>query len=200
MAASLRFGDSGVNVRIVGGIYRSRQLKTLRGLALRPSSDRLRETLFNILGPAVRGSIFVDAYAGTGAVGIEAASRGAREVFFFENHKPAVALIRKNLESLEIAGGISLLSTDVVRGLELLTGRRVHADFVFVDPPYAAHDEYERVLNALDRLPLLAPGGRVIVEHSKRWSPPDRLETLECERVVLLGDSKLSFYRLSMAA
>jgi len=189
-----------VNVRVVGGIYRSRALKTLRGLALRPSSDRLRETLFNILGPAVRGSIFVDAYAGTGAVGIEAASRGAREVYFFEHHGPAVALIRKNLASLGLVGGVTLFALDAVRGLEMLAGRRVHADFVFVDPPYAAREEYERALEALDCLPLLAPGGRVIVEHSKRWLPPERFTTLERERVVELGDSGLSFYRLSMAA
>ena len=187
-------------MRVVGGIYRSRQLRTLRGLALRPSSDRLREALFSILGPAVRGSVFVDAYAGTGAVGIEAVSRGAREVFFLENHGPSVTLIRKNLASLEIAGGVTLLSIDVVRGLEQLAGRYVHAGFVFVDPPYAAHEEYERALEALDRLPLLAPGGRVIVEHTKRWSPPVRLETLELVRVVECGDSGLSFYRLSMAA
>jgi len=187
-------------VRIVGGALRSRRLKTLRGLALRPSSDRLRETLFNILGPAVRGSVFVDAYAGSGAVGIEAASRGAREVFFFESHAPAAALIRKNLSSLALFSGVSLFSMDVVRGLEMLAKRRLHADFVFLDPPYAARDEYERALEALDRLPLLAPGGRVIVEHSKRSLPPEGWATLERERFVELGDSSLTFFRLSLAA
>ena len=187
-------------VRIVGGNFRSRQLKSLRGLAMRPSSDRLRETLFDILGHAVRGSLFIDAYAGTGAVGIEAASRGAREVFFFESHSPAVALIRKNLATLAIVSGVSLFSMDAVRGLEMLASRHLHADFVFVDPPYAARDEYERALEALDRLPLLAPGGRVIVEHSKRSLPPEGWATLERERLVELGDSALTFFRLSLAA
>jgi 16S rRNA (guanine(966)-N(2))-methyltransferase RsmD len=133
-------------------------------------------------------------------VGIEAASRGARDVYFFENHGPAVALIRKNLTSLGLIGGVTLFATDAVRGLEMLASRRVHADFVFVDPPYAAREEYERALEALDRLPLLAPGGRVIVEHSKRWWPAEQWDTLERERVVESGDSALSFYRLSIAA
>src|SRR5437899_12473367 len=79
-------------MRVVAGKYRSRVLKSMRGLALRPASDRLRETLFNILGAAVEGSVFVDVYAGTGAVGIEALSRGAREVIFIDNHPAAVAL------------------------------------------------------------------------------------------------------------
>src|SRR5207302_8383435 len=89
-------------MRVVAGKYRSRALKSMRGLALRPSSDRLRETLFNILGAAVEGSVFVDVYAGTGAVGIEALSRGAREVIFIENHPAAAALIRSNLRALDI--------------------------------------------------------------------------------------------------
>jgi 16S rRNA (guanine(966)-N(2))-methyltransferase RsmD len=90
-------------MRIIGGKYGSRPLRSLRGRELRPTSDRLRETLFNILGPAVQGSVFVDLYAGTGAVGIEALSRGADEVIFVEKHAAAVKLIRSNLRSLGIA-------------------------------------------------------------------------------------------------
>src|SRR5216684_8548687 len=107
-------------MRVVAGKYRSRALKSMRGLALRPSSDRLRETLFNILGAAVEGSVFVDVYAGTGAVGIEALSRGAREVLFIENHAAAASLIRKNLQALGIATGAEILATDAVRGMEWL--------------------------------------------------------------------------------
>src|ERR1700693_1032786 len=90
-------------MRVIAGTYRSRKLQTLRGLALRPSSDRLRGSLFNILGSAVEDSIFVDLFAGSGAVGIEALSRGARQVIFVESHAAGAALLRRNLESLGIS-------------------------------------------------------------------------------------------------
>src|SRR5712692_1005482 len=170
-------------MRVVGGKYRSRVLKSLRGLALRPTSDRLRETLFNILGPTIEGAVFVDVYAGTGAVGIEALSRGAREVIFIEKHTAAASLIRKNLQALGIATGAEILATDAVRGMEWLTARRMRAHLVF-----------------LDRSPLLTPGGRVIVEHAKRTALPERMAQLERLRVVEQGDAALSFYQLALAA
>jgi len=187
-------------MRVVGGKYRSRALKSLRGLALRPTSDRLRETLFNILGPTIEGAVFVDVYAGTGAVGIEALSRGAREVMFIEKHAAAASLIRKNLQALGIATGAEILATDAVRGMEWLTARRMRAHLVFLDPPYAQANEYERALDFLDRSPLLTPGGRVIVEHAKRTALPERMAQLERVRVVEQGDAVLSFYRLALAA
>ena len=107
-------------MRVIAGIYRSRQLKCLKGLALRPTSDRLRETLFNILGELVVGSRFIDTFAGTGAIGIEALSRGAKEVVFIEKHAPSAALIKKNLESLEVQTGARVLPIDVLHGLQLL--------------------------------------------------------------------------------
>ena len=191
-------------MRVVAGKYRSRTLQSPRGRALRPTSDRLRETLFSILGPAVEGSLFVDLYAGTGAVGIEALSRGAREVVFIEKHPAAARLIQRNLRSLGIESGAEILAVDALRGLEQLAaprfGKPVHADYIFVDPPYAASDEYERTLAFLDGSRLLAPGGRVIVEHAKQLALPERLETLERARLVEQGDAALSFYRLALAA
>jgi 16S rRNA (guanine(966)-N(2))-methyltransferase RsmD len=180
-------------MRIVAGKYRSRTLRSLRGLALRPTSDRLRETLFAILGPTVEGSVFVDVYAGTGAVGIEALSRGAREVIFIEKNAAAVRLIRRNLESLEAHAGVEILAVDAVRGLEVLVERRLRAQFFFLDPPYANNEEYERALDFLDASPLLTPNGRVIVEHAKQQPLPVRLAQLERTRVVEQGDAALSF-------
>jgi 16S rRNA (guanine(966)-N(2))-methyltransferase RsmD len=191
-------------LRIVAGKYRSRILKSPRKLALRPTSDKLRETLFNILGAAVEGSVFVDVYAGTGAVGIEALSRGASEVFFIEKQRPAAELIRKNLESLGITVSASILAVDAVKGLEMLVrrkfGKPLQADFVFLDPPYEQEQEYDSVLEFLDSAQLLAPTGYVIVEHRKGFSLPGRLEQLECVRLVEQGDTALSFLRLARAA
>src|SRR5216684_5857301 len=137
-------------MRVIAGIYRSRVLKSLKGLALRPTSDRLRETLFNVLAPSIAGSRFVDLFAGTGAIGIEALSRGAAEVVFIENHALAVTLIRRNLESLGIATGATVLAVDALRGLAMLASRKKQAepgyDYIFLDPPYSAAQDYARVL------------------------------------------------------
>ena len=187
-------------MRIIAGKYRSRTLRSLKGQMLRPTSDRLRETLFNILGPTVGGATFVDLYAGTGAVGIEALSRGAHHVIFVEQHAPAIVLIRSNLASLGIGAEAEILGMDVGRAIERLGQRHVHAQFIFVDPPYAADIEYESALEALGESPLVAPDGRVIVEHLKKRELPERAGDLELARVVEQGDSALSFYRLALAA
>jgi 16S rRNA (guanine966-N2)-methyltransferase len=186
-------------MRVIAGTYRSRILKSLKGSALRPTSDRLRETLFNVLGPAVAGARFVDVFAGTGAVGIEALSRGAAEVVFIEKHPPAVALIRKNLESLGVRSGATVLGAGALRGLEMLAARQKGAgapiDFVFLDPPYAAAEEYERVLRVLGSASLLAPGSVVIAEHHKKFDLPVHTGSLTRFRILKQGDAALSFYR-----
>lgn len=191
-------------MRIVAGKLRGRRLKGLRDLSLRPTSDKLRETLFNILGATVEGSVFVDVYAGTGAVGIEAFSRGAAEVFFIEKNPGAVSLIRGNLESLGVASDAEIFAADAVRGLEMLSrprfGEPLRPDFVFLDPPYGERREYERVLEFLDGSRLLAPAGILIVEHRSKLEMPARLDQLERVRVVEQGDAALSFYRLARAA
>lgn len=187
-------------MRIIAGKFRSRTLRSLKGQALRPTSDRLRETLFNILGPTVEGSIFLDLYAGTGAVGIEALSRGARSAIFIEQHGPATALILRNLEALGIFGKAEILGVEVSRGLERLETRRVHAHFVFLDPPYASSNEYEDTLEFLGDSLIVAPGGIVIAEHLRKRALPERVGELELTRVVEQGDAALSFYRLALAA
>jgi 16S rRNA (guanine966-N2)-methyltransferase len=188
------------SLRVIAGKYRSRTLRSLKGQMLRPTSDRLRETLFNILGAQVSGSTFVDLYAGTGAVGIEALSRGARHAIFVEQHAPAVVLIRRNLDSLEIGAEAEVIGADVARAIERLEARRVHAQFIFLDPPYAADGEYESTLETLGESSIVAPEARVIVEHLRKRELPERAGDLELARVVEQGDAGLSFYRLALAA
>ena len=191
-------------MRVLAGTYRSRILKSLKGLALRPTSDRLRETLFNVLAPSISGARFADLFAGTGAIGIEALSRGAAEVVFIENHAPAAVLIRKNLDSLGICSGFTVLPVDVLRGLDTLASKAKGAksgfDFIFLDPPYAAAADYERVLGFLGAADLLAPGGVVIAEHRRKFDLPERAEALRRFRVLKQGDAALSFYRRVSAA
>jgi 16S rRNA (guanine(966)-N(2))-methyltransferase RsmD len=182
-------------VRVIAGIYRSRPLATLRGAKLRPTNDRLRESLFNILGGAVRGSVFVDLFAGSGAVGIEALSRGARQVFFVESHRAAVSLIRRNLASLDITAEAEILPMDALRGLRALVRGGTRADCIFLDPPYAKSDVYLKVLEMLDGAPLLAEDGCVIAEQNRRLALPERVGQLARVRVVEQGDAALSFYK-----
>ncbi len=184
-----------MKVRVVAGKFGSRTLRGPRGQAMRPTSDRLRETLFNILGTAVEDSIFVDAYAGTGAVGIEALSRGAKRAVFIESHDPAIALIRKNLTLLGIDQGAEVLQRDAVRGLAWLEKKGVHADFIFVDPPYRESAEYDKVFAFLGGSSLLAQAGCLIVEHEKRRKLEEKAGKLMRVRAVEQGDGVLSIYK-----
>lgn len=186
-------------MRIIAGQFRSRRLKSPRGLHLRPTSDRLRETLFNVLGPGIMSSLFLDLYAGTGAIGIEAISRGARHVVFIESHATAARLIRENLAELGVHSGAEVIEGPVIRGLKALAARRLAADFVFFDPPYAARGEYDEVLALLDRSALLAPEGIAIAEHMRKITLPECLQRLERNRVIEQGDTALSFYKRATA-
>jgi 16S rRNA (guanine966-N2)-methyltransferase len=199
-------------LRVIAGQYRSRRLQTLRGTALRPSSDRLRETLFNILGAAVEGAVFVDLFAGSGAVGIEALSRGARGAIFVENHAAGATLIARNLKSLGIptavqvasgktfAGSAEILRMDAMIALERLDKGSAHIDFVYLDPPYADTRAYQEILEFLGESELLARGGSVIAEHRRKTDLPAIAGHLERARVVEQGDTALSFYRPVFAA
>lgn len=171
----------------------------MHGMEIRPTADRLRETLFNILTAgnptALEGSVWLDLYAGTGAVGIEAISRGAAMVYFVESASAPAKLIGKNLASLGIATGFEILRSDVTRALCNLESRAVQADYVFIDPPYEMKEEYQRTLAALASSTLLRPQGIVIAEHSKKFDPGDGGGELKRYRTLVQGDAALSFYR-----
>jgi 16S rRNA (guanine966-N2)-methyltransferase len=187
-------------MRIIAGKFRSRQLKSLKQLALRPTSDRLRETLFDILGNLVSGSRFIDAFAGTGAVGIEALSRGADEVIFIEKHAMAARLIKQNLESLQVRSGTRVLPIDALHALELLAKENLpqmeQLQILFLDPPYANAADYDRVLSFAGSTAPLGPGNLVIAEHRRSFGLPETVENLLCVRVVRQGDAALTFYRV----
>ena len=187
-------------MRVIAGLHRSRRLVAPRGTATRPTSDRLRETLFNILGAQIDGARFLDLYAGTGAVGIEALSRGAAHVFFSENAPPALAALRENLSTLKIASGYTLDD----RGTGALLARLAEAanrmDLVYLDPPYEAANEYTATLSLLGSARgqlVLVASARVIAEHSSKILLPDRFGQLRRTRLLKQGDAALSFYSVT---
>jgi 16S rRNA (guanine966-N2)-methyltransferase len=185
-----------VRMRVIAGQFRSRPLIAPKGLDTRPTSDRLRETFFNVLAPCIVGSIFLDLYAGSGAVGIEALSRGARETIFVESAEPALRAIRANLASLGIHGGYALESRSAAAALRRLASTGKVVNLVFLDPPYSQTAEYDSTLMLLgsECRPLLAPDALVIAEHLKKITLADTYGCLHRFRTLKQGDSILSFY------
>jgi 16S rRNA (guanine966-N2)-methyltransferase len=189
-------------MRIIAGKYRSRPLRSLRGsMDLRPTADRLRETLFNILmagnPTALEGTAWLDLYAGTGAVGIEALSRGAGMVYFVESSAHAAELVRQNLQSLEVAAGFRVLKQEVGRVLRGLEAEGITADFVFLDPPYRREEAYRKTLESLAPSRLLKAGTVVIAEHQKKFDPGEAFAPLRRYRKLEQGDAALSFYQIT---
>src|SRR6185295_11596525 len=156
-------------MRVIAGLFRSRQLKGKPPAGIRPTSDKLRETLFNVLGPHVEGCTFLDGCAGMGGVGIEAISRGARYVYFVDQSRKACAIVRENLESLDVKEGFRVLEWELGKALDLFEREGTLFDIVFIDPPYEKDTLYAESLMAFGTRSLLAEGGILVIEHSKRF-------------------------------
>jgi 16S rRNA (guanine966-N2)-methyltransferase len=181
-------------MRIIAGQYKGRRLKTLEGLHVRPTSDRLRETVFNILAPQLAGARFVDVCAGSGAIGIEALSRGADEVVFIENNRRAAQLIGENLQHCGILEGTRLINRDVLTALKYLADHKLRYDIFYLDPPYDAQ-LYSPVLWLLAKTALLAEDGLVLVEHRRQFPLAESYETLSAYRTLHQGETQLTFFR-----
>ncbi len=181
-------------MRVIAGTHRSRVLQAPRGTATRPTSDRLRETLFNVLASRVTEARFADLYAGSGAVGIEALSRGAAEVFFAETGRGALDSIRSNLRALQIANGFMLEPGGTSALLKRLAASGETLDLVFLDPPYDDAAEYTRTLTMLGTGVVLHPESLVIAEHTRKANLLDVYGRLYRTRTLLQGDAALSFY------
>ena len=190
-------------MRIVAGEFRGRQLVSPTWEGLRPTSDRLRETLFNILGPSIAGARVLDGYAGTGAIGIEALSRGAAHVTFVEKDPRAAKLIETNLALVGLSrrsprlpssegGPSAIIRAGVEEAVARLSGQSF--DLIILDPPYG-NDAAETAIAAI--MLLAGPDTRIVVEHASRYAPPETVErgaALRLRRTVKSGDSTLSFY------
>ena len=176
-------------MRVIAGTLKGRRLRPPDWDGLRPTSDKLRETLFNVLAPRMPAARLLDGYAGTGAVGIEAISRGARDVTFVERDRRAQALIARNLSDCGITEGYAIIGSTVLHAIETLRDGPAF-DIVFLDPPYASdiHD----VLQTVGA--IVKEDGIVIVEHARRSQPAAAAGALKRMREVRSGDSSLSIY------
>jgi 16S rRNA (guanine966-N2)-methyltransferase len=186
-------------MRVISGKYKGRQLRGPVGLEIRPTGDRLKETLFNILATKTAGAVMLDVFGGTGAIGIEALSRGAKEVVFIEAAVPAQRLIQRNIKACGIEGGHKIVAKDVFTALRALARQGFDVDLAFFDPPYD-FKPYEDLLEiAFDRR-LLSAHGIAIIEHHRKSLLPETGKTYRKSRTVRQGDHCLSFYEYSEEA
>jgi 16S rRNA (guanine966-N2)-methyltransferase len=198
-------------MRIIAGTFRSRTLVAPPGMSTRPTSDRLRETLFNVLAPRIQGAEFLDLYAGSGAVGLEAISRGAARVTFVERAPAALKILNSNLERLGISSGVRVHAKSVsaflksarphdpnLAGPKSANSKPEKFDIVFLDPPYEEAKEYATTLELMGRAAqgILAAGAVVVAEHRRKQPLGEQYGNLTRTRVLEQGDAALSFYGL----
>jgi 16S rRNA (guanine966-N2)-methyltransferase len=180
-------------MRVIAGTLRGRRLTAPRGLDIRPTGDRLKETLFNILRPRIDGARFLDAFSGTGAIGIEALSRGATSVVFIDSNESGCRALRRNLEHCGISGGFRLLKDDIFTALRRLVREGECFDILFLDPPYdwGPHGD---LLEEMVRSGLASAGSLIVIEHHRRAPLPDQGPGYRRTRKATQGDHCLSFY------
>ena len=179
-------------MRIIAGALKGRRLAPVKG-RLRPTAAKVREAVFDILGPVVSGVRVLDLFAGTGALGIEALSRGAAATWFVEDQPGALQVPRRNLEDLDLVARATVWALPAIAALKKLAGRKERFGLAFLDPPYGG-GEAEAALWALAALNLCEAGAWVVVEHSRRQTLPEECDPLRRIKVRRYGDTQVAFY------
>jgi 16S rRNA (guanine966-N2)-methyltransferase len=177
-------------MRITGGTGRGRRLKVPAGPHVRPTSDKVKQALFNIIGGRIDGAAFLDLFAGAGGIGIEALSRGAGRVTFVDNSRESLKIIKSNVEQAGFADRAQIVFSRAESFLKKPSGPH---DIIFLDPPYAM--ELEPLLDLIANSGIVKPGGDVVAEHFKKQPSPSRAGTLTLYREARYGDTVLAFYR-----
>lgn len=181
-----------MGIRIIGGELKGRKLVTVAGKETRPTSDRVRESIFDILGDTVRDACILDLYAGTGAMGIEALSRGAKLVFFAEDHKAALAALAKNIKKCSLENKTHTIKWNILDNLNILRSHSPAFDVVFIDPPYN-QGMIQPTLTHLARSQCLVNGAQLAIEHSLREPIPENRPGFEMTDQRRYGKTLVSF-------
>lgn len=182
-------------MRIIAGIAKNRKLKAPSGHNTRPITDMIKEALFNVLGAKTKDANFLDLFAGSGSVGIEALSRGAKLVIFIDNDNAAVKVIKSNLEHCNFTSGFEVYKNDVFKALNILEKRKLAFNIIYVDPPFTKTELFEQVMISLDsKFKLIAKEGLIIIRTPSRYSMPDEYSNLIKCRYDEYGESALHYY------
>jgi 16S rRNA (guanine(966)-N(2))-methyltransferase RsmD len=180
-------------MRVIGGALGGRRLAPVKG-RMRPTADKVRQAMFNILGDAVSQAQVLDLFAGTGALGIEALSRGAAQAVFVEENPESLKVLRRNLESLGLMERAQVLPWPALAALKKLAAQAGRFEVAFLDPPYGL-GLAEKTLAALAEAGLMAPEAVIVVEHSRREQLPEAVGALTCQDLRRYGDTRVAFYR-----
>ncbi len=187
--------------RIIAGRFKGRRLVCPKGTAVRPTADRVKESLFQIIGPSIEEAAVLDLYAGCGSLGLEALSRGARECYFVDRSSICCNAIRKNLEKLRLEESATVMRLDCIRAVRLLDAEGIKFDVVFADPPYGkferSRNKGRKVLLALDSCGILTSRSLLVIEHFSKDSPRSEFKQLSFKEQRTYGDTALSFFVLN---
>lgn len=186
-------------MRVISGEFRGRNLEQLVGMEIRPTSDRVKESLFNILGTRLIDCAFLDLFAGTGGIGIEAYSRGASRVVFIDESAKSIKILKSNLDKLGISEKVEVHNTDYLNAINKLAYDNKKFDIIFIDPPYLKGYE-QNALTQISECKMLADEGIIIVEHDLKDKMPESTGKLKLTRQNKYGNTMLSFYGLTLKA
>ncbi|MGR6836241.1 16S rRNA (guanine(966)-N(2))-methyltransferase RsmD [Syntrophomonas erecta] len=184
-------------MRVITGRAKGKRLKAPTGKNTRPITDRIKEALFNIIGSDIEATDFLDLFAGSGSVGIEAISRGASRVIFVDSSNEAIKIIRENLANCGFDNNFEVHRNDVMVALERLSRREIKFDYIYVDPPFTREHLFPMVMRALDKIDILKDNGMVIIRIPTRMILNIDLQHLRLQRTNTYGESTLNYYRLS---
>ncbi|NIM91398.1 MAG: 16S rRNA (guanine(966)-N(2))-methyltransferase RsmD [Candidatus Aminicenantes bacterium] len=179
-------------IRVISGIYKGKRLNKVRSSLVRPIPDKLKETLFNIIQEEVKGSVFLDGFAGTGSVGIEALSRGAEKVIFIDEYFPAIKVIKTNLKKCGVENRVQVIHQEFNRGVIQLAKENMKFNMIFLDPPYKLMEK-RNPLKVIMKREVLKPGGKIILRHY--YKTKFEAKYYEVLRQITIGDDTLSFYQ-----
>lgn len=180
-------------MRVIAGELRGRKLDSIEGTDIRPTSDRVKESLFNILGSSIIGSTFLDLFGGTGGIGIEALSRGAKHVVFVDTSLKSIKVLQGNLDHLNIKDNVEVLHKEYSTAISQLYKYNKQFDIIFIDPPYCV-GMAQNVLELLNKYFILSQYGLIIVEHDSKDEMPQAVGKLYQNRIKQYGNTSLSFY------
>lgn len=183
-------------MRVIAGQAKGKRLKAPHGLHTRPVTDRIKEALFNIWQDKVAGALFLDLFAGSGSMGIEALSRGAKQVMFVDNSLEASKIIKANLDNCGFAKGFSIHKSDVFLTLQYLKKQAVYFDIIYVDPPFTNPEIFDEIIKALDSESYLKPDGLLVIRSYYKKEMPEDMEFIYKYRYKNYGESSVHFYRL----
>ena len=178
-------------IRVIGGIYKGKKLKRVSDPQVRPMPDKLKESLFNIIHDKVKGSFFLDGFAGTGSIGIEALSRGAKIAVFIDEYYPAIKTIKINLEKCGVGDGFQILRKEFNRAVIQLSKEKMKFDLIFLDPPYKLLEE-RNPLKVIEKRGVLKEKGKIILRHY--FKTEFEAKYFQLGRQLKIGDDILSFY------